>query len=148
MIENKQILPNPNEKGITGDLDNFLCADKNSKGKCKIENIELLEVTLRELGYNKIVLIVSSYFFKRVDNPLKYEKLGREKRIIKAPALEDTDWYVLQLARELDYDIFSNDKFKDYWDEFGEGWIKEKRKTFMLFNGKLIIKRWLTRKKE
>ena len=140
MIENKQILPNPNEKGIAGDLDNFLCADKNSKGKCKIENIELLEVALRELGYNKIILIVSSYFFKRVDNKNIYEKLVSERRIIKAPALEDTDWYVLQLAMTLDYDILSNDKFRDYWDEFGEDWIKEKRKTFMLFEGKLIIK--------
>ena len=140
MIENKQILPHSCEKGITGDLDNYLCADKNSKGKCKIENIKLLEIALRELGYNKIILIVSSYFFKRVDNKRTYEEMVREKRIIKAPALVDTDWYVLQLARELDYDILSNDKFKDYWDEFGEEWVKEKRKTFMIFEGKLIIK--------
>ena len=140
MIENKQILPRSYEKGIAGDLDNFLCADRNSKGKCKIENIELLEVTLRELGYDKIILIVSSYFFKRVDNKNIYEKLVSERRIIKAPALVDTDWYVLQLAKTLDCDILSNDKFRDYWDEFRKEWVKEKRKTFMLFEGKLIIK--------
>lgn len=140
MIEDKQILPSPNEKGIVGDLDNFLCADRDAKGKCRIENIDLLELTLREFGYNKITLIVSSYFIKRVDNKRIYESMVREGRIKKAPALVDTDWFVLRFAKTSDYDILSNDKFRDYWDEFGEAWVKKKRKPFMLCEGKLIIK--------
>ncbi len=140
MIENKQILQSPNEKGIVCDLDNLLYAERDSKGMCRIENVEILESTLKEIGYNKILLIVSSYFYKKVNNRRIYEKLVREKRIIKAPALEDTDWYVIQMAKTLDFDILSNDKFRDYWNEFGGEWIRAKRKTFILFEGKIFIK--------
>jgi len=140
MIENKQIIPVLNGNPVVVDLDNFLYADKNAKGKCRIENIELLEATLRKLGYNKIILIVSSYFIKKVDNKRIYERMVKERRINKAPALVDTDWYVIQLAKILDCDILSNDKYRDYWDEFGKEWIKKKRKTFMIFERKLIIK--------
>jgi len=140
MIKNKQFISVPKEKSIVVDLDCFLCTDRDLNRKCRIENTELLEETLRAHGYNKLFLVISSYFIKRVNNKKLYEKMVQERKIHKAPALVDTDWYVLQLAKKLDCDVLSNDKFRDYWDEFGRDWVEKKRKTFMLIEGKLIIK--------
>lgn len=140
MIENKTINNEILELGIISDLNNLLYDDKDSDGKVKIENIKLLEETLRKEGYQKIILVASSSLKKHVNKPEIYEKMVKKGRICKAPALVDTDWYILKLAKLYDYDILSNDKFKDYWEDFGKEWIIEKRKTFMLFESQLIIK--------
>lgn len=140
MIEKKIIAQQIPDTGIVSDLNNYLFEDKDSDGKVKIENIELLEKTLTEVGYNKQILIGSSWLIKKVNKPKMYDRLVIERRICKAPALTDADWYILKLAKIYNYDILSNDKFKDYWEEFGKDWIMEKRKTFMLLEGKLIIK--------
>ena len=140
MIEKKIIAQQIPDTGIVSDLNNYLYEDKDSDGKVKIENIELLEDTLQEVGYSKKILIGSSSLITKVNKPKIYDQLVIERRICKAPALTDTDWYILKLAKIYNYDILSNDKFKDYWEEFGKDWIMEKRKTFMLLEGKLIIK--------
>ncbi len=140
MLENMQIKPLIFEKSIIVDLNNFLYEDKDSNGKVKIENVKILEDTLRGKGYTKIILVVSSYFIKKVNKPKIYEKLVKSKKILQAPALNDPDWFILELARTRNEDILSNDKFKNYWGEFGERWVREKRKPFMVFEGKIIIK--------
>lgn len=140
MIENEQMLISVLEKAITCDLNNYLYDDKDSKGKLKIENVDILDEALRKLGYTKIILIASSTLRKKIDKPKKYEEMIKQKRIIQAPALIDNDWYILELAKKLDTVILSNDKFKDYWDEFGEDWIRQRRKTFIFFEGRVFIK--------
>lgn len=140
MLENIQINSSILEKSIIVDLNNLLYDDKDSNGKVKIENVKILESILREKGYIKIILVVSSYFIKKVNKPKIFEKLVKNKKILKAPALNDPDWFILELSRTNNADILSNDKFKNYWEEFGENWIREKRKPFMVYDGKIIIK--------
>jgi len=140
MIENKQINPIYVEKSIIVDLNNVLLDDKDAEGKAKLQNIDLINEVLRSHGYTKIILITSSKFIERVNNRNTYKKMVKERKIHVAPALDDNDWYILELAKDLDCDVLSNDKYNDYWVEFGEDWVKKKRKTFMLIEGKLIIK--------
>lgn len=140
MIENKQIIVSSEEKSIVVDLNNFLLADKDSTGKAKIENVALLRKYLKDRGYNKIFCISSSSFWKRVNKKRKYDQLVKKKVILKAPALVDMDWFILLTAQQLNCDILSNDKFREYWDEFGGEWIQNKRKTFMFIEGIIIVK--------
>ncbi|KKK94000.1 hypothetical protein LCGC14_2687210, partial [marine sediment metagenome] len=67
MLENIQINSSILEKSIIVDLNNLLYDDKDSNGKVKIENVKILESILREKGYIKIILVVSSYFIKKVN---------------------------------------------------------------------------------
>ncbi|MFX1503946.1 MAG: hypothetical protein ACFFDH_23490 [Promethearchaeota archaeon] len=140
MIVNEQLTCSPVGKGIVTDLNNFLLADLNLSRKGKIENIEFLSGTLKDHGYSKMIHISSSSLWKRINNKKIFDRLVKKKEIWKAPALVDTDWYILTIAQQFDYDILSNDKFREYWDEFGRDWIEYKRKTFMFIEDKIIIK--------
>ncbi len=140
VIENKQINILEVKKSIAVDLPNYLFENKDSSGKAKMEYIDLLYEVLRNHDYDKIFLISSSSFINKVDEPEVYDKMVEMKKILRAPALVDNDWYVLAVAKELNCDILTNDKYKQYWGEFGKKWINKRRKTFMFVDGKLIIK--------
>ena len=76
----------------------------------------------------------------RINNKKALEKLIQNKEVFLSPALEDNDWFILKTAHMWNYDIMTNDKYKEYWPEFGKEWILNKRKTFMFINGEIIGK--------
>lgn len=139
ITKEKVIVPNLNKKIIV-DLNNFLFEDPNTNRKAKMMYVEKLEVNLTNLGYNNIIFIAGPKLRYDNDDNKKYEKLIKEKKIYQSPAMVDSDWYILSLAKKNNCDILTNDKYKEYWNEFGKEWIMEKRKTFMLVAEQIIIK--------
>ena len=125
---------------IIVDLNNFLFEEPKTNGKAKMMYVEKLEVNLTNLGYNNVIFIAGPKLRDSNDAKKKYEKLIKEKKIYQSPAWVDSDWYILSFAKMNDCDILTNDKYKEYWDEFGKEWIMEKRKTFMLVDEQISIK--------
>lgn len=122
------------------DLNNFILEDKDLDNRGKVKNIEKLVSNLKKSGYNEIILIASSKLKYRIDNKKEYKKMVKKYDIKESPAMVDTDWFILDLAKKLDCDILTNDRFKEYWDEFGRKWIMNIRRTFMIVNELISIK--------
>ena len=139
ITKEKVIVPKMNKKIIV-DLNNFLFEDPNTIGKAKMIYVEKLEVYLTNLGYNNVIFIAGPKLRFFNDDNKKYEKLIKEKKIYQSPAMVDSDWYILSFAKKNNCDILTNDKYKEYWNEFGKEWIMEKRKTFMLVDEQISIK--------
>ena len=140
MIEDEILEFSPKDNGIIIDLDNVLLEDRNNKNKAKFCNIKKIKSKLEENKYGHLIFIASANLRHRINNVKSFESLIKSKEIFLSPALEDNDWFILKYAQRWDYDILSNDKFKEYWSKFGEDWVKSKRKPFMFINGELIIK--------
>ena len=75
----------------------------------------------------------------RFDDRDLYEELISNKKVNEAPAMKAADKFFLKCAKIYKCKFLTNDKCKDYWDEFGKEWILENRITFMFIEGTLII---------
>ena len=75
-----------------------------------------------------------------MDDQDLYDNLVNEKIIIQSPAGTKADEYILEVAKAENSKFITNDRFKEYRDEFGEDWINKNRVTCFFFNGKFIIR--------
>ena len=87
----------------------------------------LLEV---HLFFQSLIIAYFHVIFARLIN----------KGLIRlAPAGRTADIFILKLARRNSCKFLTNDLFRNYYNEFGEEWIKENRITYMYEDGELII---------
>ncbi|MHA1269286.1 MAG: NYN domain-containing protein [Candidatus Helarchaeota archaeon] len=126
-------------KNIIVDLSNILhLISKNNKHP-EIEMFYKLDNVLKSEGYNNPIYIADASLKYKINSKDEFKKLVSEKRIYSAPAKRPADVFILKYAKQLDYFILSNDKFKEYYKEYGEKWINEKRITIMYIDGHFVI---------
>ena len=85
-------------------------------------------------------MIADASMRHNVDDDDLYEELVDDGIVIQSPAGIKADEYILEIAKVEKCKFLTNDKFEEYWKEFGKDWIFNKRLTCLFFNGKFIIR--------
>ncbi|MEE9377878.1 MAG: hypothetical protein V3V33_07560 [Candidatus Lokiarchaeia archaeon] len=120
------------------DITNILNMDKDENNNIKVNNIPKVSDAVVSKGYTP-KMIADASMRHRVDDDI-YAEMIEDKIIIQAPAAVKADEYILEVARVENCKFLTNDRFEEYWDEFGKDWIFNHRLTCLFFNGKFIIR--------
>lgn len=118
------------------DASNVAHANKKEGSKPLMSNILAAVKALEESG-DEFVIIADASLRHEIDDKEKYEKLLESDNVEEAPAGMDADHFILELASNENARILSNDKFRDYADEFTN--INAIRLPFVIENGRLSI---------
>lgn len=89
--------------------------DKNSKPM--LNNI-LMAVEALESKGDEFVVIADASLAHDIDNVEEFNKLVADELIEEVPSGNNADHFILELAEEENAKILSNDKFRDFKDEF------------------------------
>jgi hypothetical protein len=137
--------PDTSNKLMIVDITNILNLDKDQNHELKFKNILKVHRAVFSLGYEPVMIADASMRY-HVDDKNLYEELINNGKIIQSPAGIKADEYILEVAKSENCKFLTNDKFEEYWDEFGLDWIKKNRVTCLFFNNKFIIREEKTRK--
>lgn len=118
------------------DASNVAHTNKKEDSKPLMSNILAAVDALKESG-DEFVIIADASLRHEIDDKEQYEKLLESDNVEEAPAGMDADHFILELATNENAKILSNDKFRDYADEFTN--INSMRIPFLIENGRLTI---------
>lgn len=118
------------------DASNVAYYSKNDKSQPQMSNILAAVKALEESG-DEFVIIADASLRHDIDDKVKYEKLLESENVEEAPAGNDADHFILEIADSENAKILSNDKFRDYADEFTN--IKSMRIPFTIEGGRLTL---------
>ena len=121
------------------DITNILNMDKDENNNIKVDNIQKVSDAVVSKGYTSR-MIADASMRHRVDDDDIYAEMIEDKIIIQAPSAVKADEYILEVARVENCKFLTNDRFEEYWDEFGKDWIFNHRLTCLFFDGKFIIR--------
>ena len=122
---------------IVVDGTNVAWEEQTKDGKPKVSNIVAMRQALEKEGYDPLIIIDASLRHE-IDDPDQLEFLIDNQSIRQAPAGTEADYFVLQIARQENAKIVSNDMFEKYRTD-GHDWIREHRIPFMIINGKVLL---------
>ena len=114
------------------DLNNLVM----SNGKPRLEKFFRLRKKLEEFAKD-VIYVASSSLKYRIDDKERYLKFVKEGVILESPHGVDTDLFILQIAREFDASILSNDAFREYKPRYADEINRCLR--FMIVKDKIII---------
>jgi len=123
---------------IVVDLTNILYQDLDKNERLKTRNINSIRDILLSKGYNPFFIVDASIQYN-VDDQEQYKMLENNKIINQAPAGRAADKYILKYSKKWNCAFLTNDKFMEYWDEFGKEWVLKNRVTYMYVEGELIL---------
>ncbi len=130
---------NEDKELLLVDITNILNMDKDEINKIKVDNIQKVSDAVVSKGYTPR-MIADASMRHHVDDDDIYAEIIEDKIIIQAPSAVKADEYILEVARVESCKFLTNDRFEEYWDEFGKDWIFNNRLTCLFFNGKFIIR--------
>jgi len=91
----------------------------------------LLLLLERISSFFEIYPVVSREIFYRIDRPRKLKERVNQNQILVTPPNVDTDLYILEIARQLDAYVLSNDQYRQYRNNYSD--VIKKRIPFMVF---------------
>lgn len=124
---------------------NVAYIEKNEKGAPKVSNLIEVRSALDKMGYI-VVIIVDASLRHEVDNPEQLESLLDKQIVHQAPSDTDADYFILEMANDMDAFVVSNDEFEQYRDKYP--WIKERRVPLMIVNGHVELYKPILDKKK
>jgi len=123
-------------KVVVVDGANVAYAELSQKGEPKVSNLIAVRRTLKQKGYEPI-LIVDASLRHQVDDPDQLEALIDEQVIRQAPAGTDADYFILEIAEQQGAYVVSNDEFERWQDQYP--WIERRRVPFMIVKGQVEL---------
>ena len=102
----------------------------------RVGNLTRAYQSLLNAGY-KPIIIVSAALKHRVDKPEHLQQLISLGQIVEAPRGRDDDLEIIQIAREKNADIVSNDRFLNWQDRFP--WLSAKLIRYRMTPAGLIL---------
>jgi hypothetical protein len=87
------------------------------QGKPKAQNLNLAYHSLTRASYDP-VFVISAALVHKIDNPGSLSAFMLSARVEEAPRGTNDDSKIIQLAKNLDADIVSNDRFLDWIDRY------------------------------
>jgi len=132
------ISSNKKNTRIVVDITNILYKDQDEDGNIKIKNLPSIRNSLITQGYNPY-LIADASTQNKVDDKELYKEYLKKKLFKEAPAGRTADKFVLKHSQQWKCKFITNDRYREYWEEFGEEWVLSNRVTFMYTNGQLIL---------
>lgn len=123
---------------IVVDGANVAWEEQTSDRKPKVSNIVAMRQKLEEEGYDPVIIIDASLRHD-VDDPNQLESLIDGQHIRQSPAGTEADYFVLQIAKDQNAKVVSNDMFEKYRDD--HDWIWDRRMPFMIIDGQVQLYR-------
>ena len=118
------------------DASNVAHYGKNNIHKPLISNIFAAVKALEESG-DEFVIIADASLRHKIDDKDTFERLLESDNVDEVPAGNDADHFILEMATKENAKILSNDKFRNYADEFRN--IKTMVIPFTIENNRLTL---------
>ena len=115
---------------------NVAYEEKSAGGRPKLSNLLKVRRELEERGFEAIILVDASLKYD-IDDQTQLESLIASQQVRQVPAGTDADFFIIQLAEQLDARIVTNDRYKDYAERFP--WIPERRLPYMIVKGEVVL---------
>jgi hypothetical protein len=117
---------------------NVALQERTHEGKARMESLMKMRSTLEERGYRPIIIVDASLRHD-IDDRRQFEHMEDDGVIYQSPAGTQADYFVLRTAEEQNAIVVSNDRFKDYRDQFP--WLREpgRRVPFMIVGGDIML---------
>lgn len=109
---------------------------KKSKAKGRFKNLSMLISYCKNRGF-KLITLVSPCLKYQIDDQSSYNHFLNQNFLIETPAGHDCDHFILELAKQSDATIISNDLFRDYKVQYPI--IRKRRFSFIIVDDKIII---------
>lgn len=123
-------------KKIVVDGANVAFVEQSQSGNPKVSNIKAVYQTLKEKGFEPII-IVDAALQHKIDDPAQLEVMIENQTVRQAPAGTDADYFILETAKEYHARIVTNDKYEDYQKKYP--WIEKSRMPLMIIDGNVEL---------
>ena len=123
-------------KMVVIDGANVAYEERSAGGKPKLSNLLKVRSELEERGQEAVIIVDASLKYD-IDDADQLEKLIRSQQVRQVPAGTDADYFIIQFAHELDADIVTNDRYKDYAEQYP--WVQERRLPYMIVKGEVVL---------
>jgi hypothetical protein len=115
---------------------NVAYEERSTGGKPKLSNLLKVRRELEERGQEAIIIIDASLKYD-IDDAEQLETLIRSQQVRQVPAGTDADYFIIQFAHELDALIVTNDRYRDYAEQYP--WVGERRLPYMIVKGEVVL---------
>jgi hypothetical protein len=115
---------------------NVAYEERSAGGKPKFSNLLKVRRELEEKGFEAVILVDASLKYD-IDDQEQLENLIRSQQVRQVPAGTDADFFIIQFSQELDALIVTNDRYKDYADQYP--WVTERRLPYMIVKGEVVL---------
>jgi predicted nucleic acid-binding protein len=124
------------KEAIIIDGANVAYEERSAGGRPKLSNLLKVRRELEERGFEALILVDASLKYD-IDDQKQLESLIASQQVRQVPAGTDADFFIIQLAEQLDARIVTNDRYKDYAERFP--WIPERRLPYMIVKGEVVL---------
>jgi hypothetical protein len=124
------------KEAIIIDGANVAYEERSAGGRPKLSNLLKVRRELEERGFEALILVDASLKYD-IDDQQQLETLIASQQVRQVPAGTDADFFIIQLAEQLDARIVTNDRYKDYAERFP--WIPERRLPYMIVKGEVVL---------
>ena len=128
MVEDKE--------AIVIDGANVAYEERSAGGRPKLSNLLKVRCELEERGFEAIILVDASLKYD-IDDQAQLQSLIASQQVRQVPAGTDADFFIIQLAEQVNARIVTNDRYKDYAERFP--WIQERRLPYMIVKGEVVL---------
>ncbi|MFX1579342.1 MAG: hypothetical protein ACFFBJ_06805 [Promethearchaeota archaeon] len=105
-------------------------------GKPNARNLSLAYRSLTSAGFDPI-FVISAALIHKIDNPETLDAFIMSAKVEKAPRGTNDDFRIIQLAKKLNGEIVSNDRFLDWIDRYP--WITSRLRRYRMTPAGLIL---------
>src|SRR5215204_7350271 len=115
---------------------NVAYEERSAGGKPRLSNLLKVRRELEERGFEAIILVDASLKYD-IDDQEQLEKLIQSQQVRQVPAGTDADYFIIQFAHELDALIVTNDRYRDYTEQYP--WVHDRRLPYMIVKGEVVL---------
>ena len=131
-----QIGGKPSQKRTLVVDGNNVAYSLSPRGRPKAQNLALAYHSLTSAGYDP-VFVISAALIHSIDNLGALDAFKLSAKVDEAPRGTDDDTRIIQLAKKLNADIVSNDRFLDWIDRYP--WITTRLRRYRMTPAGLIL---------
>ena len=124
------------KKTVVIDGANVAYEERSAGGKPKLSNLLKVRREMEERGQEAVIIVDASLKYD-IDDQTQMAALIESQHIRQVPAGTDADYFIIQFAHELDALIVTNDRYKDYAEQYP--WITERRLPYMIVMGEVVL---------
>jgi hypothetical protein len=133
--DSQRTVKHPRKRVLVVDGNN-VAYSMSPQGEPRAQNLGLAYHSLTSAGYNP-VFVISAALAHKIDNPGALSAFLLRARVEEAPRGTNDDGKIIQLAKKLDADIVSNDRFLDWIDRYP--WITSRLRRYRMTPAGLIL---------
>ena len=115
---------------------NVAYEERSAGGKPKLSNLLKVKRELEERGFEAVIIVDASLKYD-IDDQAQLETLMRSQQIRQVPAGTDADYFIIQFADQLDARVVTNDRYKDYAEQYP--WVTQRRMPYMIVKGEVVL---------